>query len=155
MIESAIVGRGVYVLLAKRYRDTQAGAPHFAHLRSAGGGLIDATTSVEEHTAGLARALRGEDADEVARRSEAFLSDFIRPCGMDIPATPILVSALERLAETDVAPVQHAPGPPEEQLQAAIDTLEPIFGIRPPGRINRPSPAAPTTPAIPEGRSAS
>jgi uncharacterized protein YukE len=43
---------GVYVLLSKRYRDTQEGVPHFAHLRSGGGGVIGAT---RRHTRFLCR----------------------------------------------------------------------------------------------------
>jgi hypothetical protein len=137
MIESAMAGTGVYVLLVKRYRDTQTGTPHFAHLRTAGGGLIEVAESVEDHMAGLLRALRGEDRDEVARRSEAFLSAFIRPLGMDRPATPIVAAELERLGEAGVAPVRTVLGPPEDELYAAAATLEEIFRIKRPGRIDR------------------
>jgi hypothetical protein len=136
MIESAMAGTGVYVLLADPYRDTtQLGTPHFAHLRTAGGGLIGVADTVEEHVTGLLRAVRAEDRDEVARRSEAFLSAFIRPHGLDRPATPILVSELERLGERGVAPVRRIPGPPDEELRSAAASLEDIFRIRPPGRI--------------------
>jgi hypothetical protein len=135
MIEAAMAGTGVYVLLSKRYGDTQTGAPHFAHLRTAGGGLIDVTDDIAEHAAALVRALRGEDRDAVTRRSKAFLSAFIRPLGMDRPATPILVDELERLAAAGGAPVRLAPGPPADQVAAAVAALEAAFRIPDAGRL--------------------
>jgi hypothetical protein len=129
MIESAVVGRGVHVLLTKRYRDTQQGLPHFSHLLSAGGGLIEATRKRRQHATGLARAVRGEDRDEVTERSRRFLEAFVRPQGLDQPATPLLIEQLERLAETNISPADRAPGPPKDQLRAAIATLEPIFRV--------------------------
>jgi len=98
MIEAAVVGRGVHVLLADRYRSTQENSPHFDYLRTVGGGLVVATESVREHARGLARAARGEDAEEVSERARSFLAAFIRPHGIDRPATPIMVDALRALA---------------------------------------------------------
>jgi hypothetical protein len=129
MIETAIVGRSVHVLLTKRYRDTQEGVPHFAHLRSAGGGLIEVTRKQRQHAAGLARAVRGEGQDLVTERSRSFVEAFVRPHGVDQPATPLLVAQLERLAETDLPPSQRTPGPPYEQLQPSIATLESVFRL--------------------------
>lgn len=140
MIETAIVGRGVHVLLTKRYRNTQEGVPHFAHLRSSGGGLIEATRKERQHADGLARAVRGEDGDMVAERSRRFLEAFVRPPGLDQPATPLMIDQLERLAEITLPPAERAPGPPSEQLQAAIETLEPIFRL--PTDVGRRTPVA-------------
>lgn len=98
MIEAAVVGRGVHVLLADRYRSTQEDSPHFDYLRTVGGGLVVATESATEHVYGLARAVRGEDADEASERARSFLAAFIRPHGLDRPATPIMVDALRALA---------------------------------------------------------
>jgi hypothetical protein len=123
------------VVLAKPYHDTQTGAPHFDHLRTAGGGLIEVTATFEEHAAGLRRALRGEDRDEAARRREAFLSAFIRPRGMDRPATPIAVGELERLAAAGSVPVATVPGPPAEEFAAAVAALEATFRIPEAGRL--------------------
>jgi hypothetical protein len=129
MIESAIVGRGVHVLLTKRYRDTQDGVPHFAHLRSAGGGLIEVTRKQRQHAAGLARAVRGESRDVVAERSRRFLEAFVRPQGLDRPATPLMTDQLERLAKTDVPQIERAPGPSQEQLRESIAALESVFRL--------------------------
>ena len=126
MIESAIVGRGVHVLLGKRYRDTQEGLPHFAHLRSAGGGLIEVTGKPAEHAAGLARAVAGDDRESASERSRSFLSAFVRPQGLDRPATPLLVDQLEQLARSGVA--RESPSDVDnEQLKAAIAALERLF----------------------------
>jgi hypothetical protein len=98
LVEAAVVGRGVHVLLAKPYRAIQEDCPHFNHLRTVGGGLIVETKSMEDHAVGLARALRGEDADEATERARSFVASFIRPQGLDRPATPIMVDALRDLA---------------------------------------------------------
>jgi hypothetical protein len=116
MIEAAVVGRGVYVLLVKRYRETQQGSPHFEHLRSAGGGLIVATRSRDEHARGLARALRGEDAQEASERAHSFLASFIRPHGLDRPATPLMVESLRALASKPGVPT----GPVIDDLADAM-----------------------------------
>jgi hypothetical protein len=128
MIESAIVGRSVHVLLSKRYRDTQEGVPHFAHLRSSGGGLVEATRKERQHAAGLARAIRGEGRDRVVERNRRFLEAFVRPHGLDQPATPVLMDKLEQLAERRSRASGRAESRPD-QLQAAIAALEPIFRL--------------------------
>jgi hypothetical protein len=104
MIEAAIVGRGVHVLLAEDLRDSHEGRPHFAYLLSAGGGLLVTADTMAEHVAGLARAIRGEDAEECRQRSQRFLRAFVRPHGLDVPATPLMVEALESLR--DVRPAR-------------------------------------------------
>lgn len=129
MIESAIVGRGVHVLLTRRYRDGQEGMPHFDHLRTAGGGLIEARKKERAHAEGLTRAVRGEDRDLVAERSRAFLEEFVRPHGLDRPVTPIMVDRLIRLAETSVPSVEPAAGPSPEALDDAIATLGEVFRL--------------------------
>jgi hypothetical protein len=97
LVEAAVVGRGVHVPLAKPYRSIQQDCPHFEHLRSVGGGLIVVTKSLDRHAEGLARALRGEDP-EAAERAQSFVASFVRPHGIDRPATPIMVESLRALA---------------------------------------------------------
>jgi hypothetical protein len=94
-IESAIVGRDVYTLLADEFRDTQEGTLHFRHLREAGGGLLHVAATFEEHVSHLETALRARP-DEARR--QRFLEAFVRPHGLDAAATPPLVEALERTA---------------------------------------------------------
>jgi hypothetical protein len=102
MIESAIVGRGIHVLLSKRFREAHEGRPHFEYLVSAGGGLLRTAATIDEHVDSLARALRGEDADECRQRANGFLRAFARPNGLETPATPLMVDALESLATVRV-----------------------------------------------------
>ncbi len=92
-IESAIVGRRVYTLLAPEFYETQEGTLHFQHLREAGGGLVHVAHDFPEHLMQLDAALRaGIDDDGRCRR---FVESFIRPYGIDMPATPRLVEAIE------------------------------------------------------------
>jgi hypothetical protein len=104
MIEAAIVGRGVHVLLSKHLRDGQEGRPHFDYLVSAGGGLLRTARTIPDHVEGLARAIQGEDGLEDRNRSERFLRAFVRPRGLETPVTPLMVDALESLAERPVEP---------------------------------------------------
>ena len=124
MLEAAVVGRAVHVTVPDRFRAGQEAAPHFAHLHDA----VVLTPTLDEHAAGLARALRGEAADETARRSEAFAAGFLRPHGLDRPATPIMVDALRRLA---AAPVEPA-GP---DLGDLADTLRDLVVRKPRQRV--------------------
>ena len=140
MIEGAILGRGVYTLLSRRYSETQEGMPHFAHLRSAGGGLVHATDRPMEHAEALARAVRGDAAAESAERARAFLSSFIRPHGLDRPAAPLLVDALESLASIPRRAPERAPDPPQDWLDRIAADLEPIFHIRRGRTIGEPRP---------------
>jgi len=103
MIESAIMGRGVHVHLAERYRETQMGTPHFRHLLREGGGLVRATESIAAHLAGLADAIEGRDGEQTAERCRRFLERFVRPVGLTQPATPLLVRALEDLQRSGPA----------------------------------------------------
>jgi hypothetical protein len=120
LVEAAVVGRGVHVLLAKPYRAIQEDCPHFNHLRTVGGGLIVETRSMEDHAAGLARALRGEDAEEAAERARSFVASFIRPHGLDRPVTPIMVDTLRTLAaRQDVAT--------EPEMSDIADELRPLL----------------------------
>jgi hypothetical protein len=130
MIEAAFAGRGVYSLLGPRYRESQDGMPHFVHLRRAGGGLVHVTSDPQEHAAMLVQALRGEGAADAADRARAFLADFIRPHGLDQPATPLLVDAIESLASRLRVRAERAPDIPQEWLDQLAAELEPVFHIR-------------------------
>jgi hypothetical protein len=129
MIEAAVVGRGVHVLLAKPYRAIQQDSPHFEHLRSVGGGLIVETETMEDHARRLARALRGEDSEEAAQRARAFVASFLRPHGLDRPATPIMVDALRALAASETAST-------EPDVEDLADVLRPILVPERPQRRN-------------------
>ena len=103
MIEASIIGRPVLTVVAPEHHHSQLGTLHFSYLLDSNGGVLRLARSMDEHLADLRSILGGadEDAGERARR---FVSRFVRPHGLDRPATPILVEAMERAARAGVAP---------------------------------------------------
>ena len=86
-------------LLSPRYEETQSGTLHFQHLLTAGGGLLHVTRTYEEHAAQLAEALASPHPEaHPDSRSLRFTEAFIRPFGLDQPATPRVLAAVEALA---------------------------------------------------------
>lgn len=105
MIEAAIVGRTVHSVLADEFKDTQGGTLHFRYLLSENGGFLRIATGLPEHAAQIVETLRSPDIGREA--CARFVRTFVRPHGIDVPTTPILVAALERLAMSDrSAPVR-------------------------------------------------
>jgi hypothetical protein len=95
-IESAIVGRGVYTVLADEFRDTQDGTLHFRHLRDVNGGLLHVGDTFASHAVQLEAAVTGRADDR--DRCRRFVEAFVRPHGLDVAAAPRLVSVLEATA---------------------------------------------------------
>ena len=95
-IEAGIVGRPVYSIRVPEYVDTQEGTLHFHYLLNEGGGLLRIADTLETHADALASALDGGEADE--RRVRGFVQHFVRPFGLDVPATPLLADGIETLA---------------------------------------------------------
>jgi hypothetical protein len=105
MIEAAIAGRTVHSVLADEFKDTQQGTLHFRYLLSENGGFLRVARSLPDHARQLAETLASPDIGREA--CERFVRTFIRPHGVEVPATPILVDALEGLAAAGQrAPVQ-------------------------------------------------
>jgi hypothetical protein len=103
-LEAAIAGRDVLTVLVPRFHDTQRGTEHFRYLESIGGGLLQVAEDRERHLEQLGRALRRTASAEHPHR--AFLEAFVRPHGLERPATPFFVQAVEDLGACRVA----APG---------------------------------------------
>jgi hypothetical protein len=85
-IEGAIAGRPVYTILLPEYFENQEGTIHFHYLLEAGGGLLNASRSFDEHAGQLAAALRrGSDvasrgvADPRSRRFRSCVREGL-PC---------------------------------------------------------------------------
>ncbi|MEJ7892762.1 MAG: hypothetical protein WKF94_08975 [Solirubrobacteraceae bacterium] len=118
-IETAIVGRPVLTFLADDVADGQTGTLHFEHLRAAGGkGLLHVADTLDEHLGQLAGLVADGGG---AERNGSFLEAFVRPHGLDVPAGPRFVDALEELARTWVRPI------PESRAQRALrSVLEPV-----------------------------
>jgi hypothetical protein len=64
------------------------------HLRR--GGLLTLADTLDEHVDQLARSFESADADR--RRVREFITMFVRPYGLDQPATPRVVDAIEQQA---------------------------------------------------------
>lgn len=105
MIEAAIVGRPVCSLLADEFSGTQEGTIHFHHLLPENGGFLRIASTLEEHVGQLSACLR--DPALTRHETERFVASFIRPHGVDRPATPIFVDTITRLGD--------APAPSPEQ----------------------------------------
>ena len=93
LVEAAIVGRPVHTVLTQRYRDTQEGAVHFNHLVH---GPLVVSPNMDDHVRALAGVLDGDSSH--VRRNAKFLATFVRPRGLDRPAAPLAVDALEEIA---------------------------------------------------------
>jgi len=95
-LEAAIVGRPVYTPLLPEFEMYQEGVQHFRYLVDVEGGLLKVSRSLPQHLDELAAAL----AKPVARdeQNARFIRAFVRPQGLDVPATPAFVAAVEELA---------------------------------------------------------
>jgi hypothetical protein len=93
MIEAAVVGRPVLTVLADEFAGSQRGTLHFDHIAGEQG-MVHVARDLDEHVEQLAGALAGR-LDDVRRA--AFVGRFVRPRGLDSPATPRFADALEEL----------------------------------------------------------
>ena len=92
MIEAGIVGRASFTLLAPEFAETQGGTLHFAHLTAPG--FLRTAKTFEEHHSQLAAELA---APSSAAALAPFIEQFVRPFGLDTPATPRVADAIEAL----------------------------------------------------------
>jgi hypothetical protein len=93
-LEAAVVGRPVFTLVAgDQAADGQASTLHFRYLLAEEGGCVTLAASVDEHLQQLAAALGDSGAET---RYRAFAQEFLRPAGWDVPASQVLVDAIER-----------------------------------------------------------
>lgn len=92
LIESGIVGRPVYSVLAEEFAAQQEGTLHFRHLQHANGGLLHVAASLDEHLTQIAAAVHGRHETS---KSRAFVEAFVRPHGLDQPAAHTFVEVIE------------------------------------------------------------
>jgi hypothetical protein len=98
-LEAAVVGRPVMSFYADDLVAEHEASLHFQHLVDAEHGLLTMADSLEEHERQLANVLAGPPADLLLRQ-QRFVHAFVRPQGVDVPATNVVVDALERLPHT-------------------------------------------------------
>lgn len=107
-LEAAIVGRPVHVILPPHFRDNQEGTIHFDYLRTVGGGLVHTARDFTSHHRQLIESLSGR----VDGFKRSFVHAFIRPHGLDVPASEMFAASVESLA--------HAPAPAPLREPAAL-----------------------------------
>ena len=107
-LEAAIVGRPVYTPLLPEFEMYQEGVQHFRYLVEVEGGLLRVHRSLPDHLAELGAVLaRPVERDPQNAR---FIRAFVRPRGLDAPATPAFVAAVEELGAAAPLPPDRAPG---------------------------------------------
>jgi len=108
-IEAGIAGRPVHTIIVPEMASNQLGTVHFNYLLNAGGGLLEVAHSFEEHMPLLEASLARADLKVGAYSIEdpgirtvddrkPFVRAFVRPNGLDVPATPMFVDAVESMA---------------------------------------------------------
>jgi hypothetical protein len=95
-IEASIAGRATLTIRAPEFQASQAGTVHFHYLRPENGGPLAVADTMEEHVSQLSAILA--DPDAARERVERFVRSFVRPHGLDTPATPLVIDAIEREA---------------------------------------------------------
>ena len=93
MIESGILNKPVFTILAPEFRDTQEGTLHFQRLVA--GGLLNISHNLDEHLNQLNRVLASPESYQA--RIKHFIQSFVRPHGLDTECTPIFVEAIENI----------------------------------------------------------
>jgi len=100
MIEAAVIGRPVLSIAQKDFATTQGGTLHFQHLLPKNGGFLRIAATLPEHANQLNTVL--EHPEAVQEELRRFVSSFIRPYGLDEPATPRFANAVADHARTAV-----------------------------------------------------
>ncbi len=95
MIEAGIVGRPVFSLYSRNFEASQQGTLHFRYLLK--GGLVRMGKDLDEHEFQLVQMLVNGKARQ--DKNQGFIRDFVRPAGIDIRATPLVVQAIESARE--------------------------------------------------------
>jgi hypothetical protein len=95
-LEAAIAGRAVLTLQLPAFSIHQEGMAHFRYLLNVEGGLLHTASDLPMHLAQLAAVIRDRTAAD--QRTRRFLTAFVRPRGLDVPATVPFVEAVEQLA---------------------------------------------------------
>ncbi len=104
LIEAGVVGRPVLSIVDRAYAANQEGTLHWPYLAKVGGGLLQIARGFDEHFAQLTDTLAGNAID-----ARGFVEAFVRPRGLAVAATPLLVESIEDLARLGPAPAAGTP----------------------------------------------
>jgi hypothetical protein len=106
-LEAAVVDRPVHTILVPEFADNQTGTLHFHYLLKVGGGVLQNSTTFQEHHEKLGASLRRSSA--VAGANPRFVEEFIRPRGLRTPATLVFCDAVEELSTLPVPRPERTP----------------------------------------------
>jgi hypothetical protein len=96
MIEAAILARPVLTIRDPDFTHSQEQTLHFGYLSDASSGCAVTAASLEEHVAQLSDVFR--DSDRFVDFARRFAREFVRPRGIDVPATTWLCDTVEAFA---------------------------------------------------------
>ena len=101
-LEAAIVGRPVLTVTLPEYRTHQEEMIHFRYLETVAGGLLRTAGDFGAHFRQLGEAVALDGGRD--ERNRRFLHAFVRPSGLELPATPLFADALEALNRDGAQP---------------------------------------------------
>lgn len=121
-LEGAIAGKPVFATLLPEHYENQEGTIHFHYLLNVAGGLLNTSRSLEEQCQQLNETLQSPEL--MSQRSRSFVRAFIRPRGLEVPASPLLADAVEALG-------LHAPAVSSERAVDRVlrGVLAPVVSV--------------------------
>jgi predicted glycosyltransferase len=119
-LEAAIVGRSVHTLLLPEFEMYQEGVQHFRYLMEVEGGLLKVTRTLSDHLSELSAVL-GQPAGRDEQNAR-FMRAFVRPFGLEVPATPAFVEAVEQIG-SNVPRTADVPGFAHQAVQPLVRIL--------------------------------
>ena len=107
MLEAGILGKPTHTIVMDEFAGGQEQTIHFGYLRAANGGLLHEARSLDEHVTQLTAAVRSDQT--VGTRERRFVEHFVRPRGLELPVTPIMVEEIERMGDIRKHPQNRIP----------------------------------------------
>ncbi len=120
LIEAAVVGRPVLTVLPPEFYGNQEGTVHFRYLTRGSTPLLHTARDLDAHAAALELVVSGRDPDP--GRSARFVRRFVRPGPLDVPATELVVTAIEQAAALHPTPEPVRAAVPEWVLRRLAGT---------------------------------
>ena len=93
-LDAVVANRPCLTTVNETYWPAQGRTGHFRHLLK--GRFLDVCRSMDDVVARVRRIMDGDDTRAADRR--AFMRWFIRPCGLDLPASEVVASVIETAA---------------------------------------------------------
>jgi len=93
MLEAAVLDRPCITIMLDDYKASQDESGHFRHLLN--GGFLEIAEDFDQASEILKRILNGED--RLKNNRKRFVSEFIRPRGINRPVGPLIAELIEQL----------------------------------------------------------